>query len=103
MSMIDECKDDSFFLDEPRDCCCALVRYVKRSLPIDSEHPREHVDPTTFLMVLLDFNDDIYDDPAFLSALGEYFSIYGPIRSCKYDQEKNFDYALIEFTDRGKL
>ena len=52
-------------------------------------------------MVLLDFSEDVHDDPAFLSALADYFSSYGKILSCKYSQEKNFDYVLIQFDDRG--
>ena len=52
-------------------------------------------------MVLLDFKEDILDDSAFLCDLGDYFSSYGKILSCKYSQEKNFDYILIQYDDRG--
>ena len=54
-------------------------------------------------MVLLDFDENIVDDPAFLAAIGEYFAIYGKFQSSKYCHEKNFAYVLIQFEDRGKV
>ncbi|CAF4631084.1 unnamed protein product [Rotaria magnacalcarata] len=73
--------------------------YVKRALPVDDEHPRERFETTRDLMVVIDFGDTICDEKEFLSELRDYFSSYGTLYACKYCQEKNFRYILVEFAD----
>ena len=106
MSAVDDCNIYSspwMMRSTSRSSCLDYFRYVKRALPLDDEHPREHIEASKCLMILLDFSEEIFDDPAFQSGLSEYFASYGKFYSCKYCHEKNFDYVLIEFDDRGKL
>ena len=72
-------------------------RFVKRSLPIDDEHPRERFEHTRLLMIVADTADQ-----RFLAEVREYFSSYGEIYACKYSHERNFSYIQIEFHDKGK-
>lgn len=53
-------------------------------------------------MIVIDSDNEIFKQADFLQQLREYFSTYGRIYACKYQHEANFDYILVEFTDRGK-
>ncbi len=72
---------------------------MKRALPYDAEYPREHIESTRDLMIVI---DSINTDEEFLKDLREYFSSYGTLYACKYCHEANFDYILVEFADFGK-
>ncbi len=79
-----------------------LFRYVKRALPVDDEHPRERFETTRDLMIVMDLADHIHYDEQFLTELRDYFSSYGILYACKYCHETNFDYILVQFSEKGK-
>lgn len=74
-------------------------RYVKRALPFDSEHPRDHIESTRDLMIIIDC---LHIDKTFLKDLREYFSSYGLVYACKCCRDEHFEYILVEFADFGK-
>jgi hypothetical protein len=80
-----------------------LSRYVKRSLPVDDAHPRERFEDTPDLMIVIDFDPQIWTDPQFLSKLRDYFSSYGQVLDCQRCHETNFDYVLVRFADDGNF
>jgi hypothetical protein len=47
-------------------------------------------------------NDSENTTEEFLNELRKYFSSYGTVYACKYCQEENFNYILVEFGDFGK-
>jgi len=76
--------------------------YVKRSLPHNVEHPREHFDSVRDLIVTVDSQPA--DNEKFLRDLREYFSAYGLLYACKYCHETtNFNCILIEFADYDQV
>ena len=75
-----------------------LCRYVKRAIPFDAEHPREHIESTRDLMIVIDC---LTVDELFLKELREYFSSYGTLYACKCCREETFEYILVEFADPG--
>ena len=76
-----------------------ICRFVKRALPFDAEHPREHIESTRDLMIII---DTLNVDELFFKELREYFSSYGTLYACKCCREDNFEYILVEFADFGK-
>lgn len=74
-------------------------RYVKRALPYDAEHPRDHIESTRDLMIIIDC---LHIDETFLKDLRIYFSSYGILYACKCCRDEHFDYILVEFADFGK-
>ncbi|UJR25901.1 hypothetical protein I4U23_007249 [Adineta vaga] len=77
--------------------------YVKRALPIDDDHPRERYETSRDLMIVIHSDDEVYKQPEFLLELREYFSSYGRLYACKYCHEENFDYILVEFSDKDSI
>lgn len=90
-------KSNEKYLFFDKDIIC---RYVKRALPFDVEHPREHIESTRDLMII---NDCLNVDELFLKELREYFSFYGTLYACKCCRDENFEYILVEFADFGKI
>ena len=78
-----------------------FFRHIKRSLPIDDEHPRERFDSTRELMIPIDFDESISRNKQFLVDLQKYFSSYGQMHACEYRDEENFSYIFIEFGNYG--
>ncbi|CAF3156599.1 unnamed protein product, partial [Rotaria sp. Silwood2] len=74
--------------------------YVKRAIPFNAEYPREHIDSSRDIMIVI---DSINVDEQFLKDLREYFSSYGTLYACKYCHEANFDYILVEFADYDQV
>ncbi|CAF3587698.1 unnamed protein product [Rotaria socialis] len=74
--------------------------YVKRAVPYTDDNPREHIDTTRDLLIVV---DSINVDEHFLKCLREYFSSYGTLYACKYCHEANFDYILVEFADYDQV
>ncbi|CAF0806852.1 unnamed protein product [Didymodactylos carnosus] len=71
--------------------------YVKRALPYDIDHPKERYDTTRDLMVVVD--DDEYKNNSLLEEMKKYFLNYGHVYGCKFVNEKNVLYVLVEFAD----
>ncbi|CAF0934534.1 unnamed protein product [Rotaria sordida] len=74
--------------------------YVKRAIPYNAEYPREHIDSSRDIMIVI---DSINVDELSLKDLREYFSSYGTLYACKYCHEANFDYILVEFADYDQV
>ncbi|CAF3457158.1 unnamed protein product [Rotaria sp. Silwood1] len=74
--------------------------YVKRAIQFNADYPREHIDSSRDLMIVV---DSINVDEKFLKGLREYFSSYGTLYACKYCHEVNFDYILVEFADYDQV
>lgn len=72
---------------------------MKRAIPYDAEYPREHIDSTRDLMIVV---ENLNVDEKFLKDLRDYFSSYGILYACKYCHEENFNYIFVEFADFGK-
>lgn len=71
-------------------------------MPIDDEHPRERFETTRDLMIVVDYDTKNCFDKEFLIQLRDYFSKYGRLYACKYCDEANFSYILVEFADKGR-
>jgi hypothetical protein len=76
-----------------------LIRYVRRTLLNNPQSPREHLDSSRDLMILL---EDRSNDESFLVSLRDYFAFYGHVYACKYNVDLSFPYILVEFADYGK-
>jgi hypothetical protein len=77
-------------------------RYVKRVLPKDNEHTRDHFEESRSIIIMIDFDHHTVDDQQVLTELVEYFSSYGNIDSSNYCHVSSFSYIEIQFVDRGK-